>query len=308
MTLALARSLAEAGIATLTDWRRAGQQPGSLLRAVLARWVEERGAAEIAQHFELEARLVGSLDDLYGYAWRSTGKDLARRRVYLVVEAERTAYAALGPALRRLEAVHPALPATFFRGFADSVGRWVRVFDYRDAEDRLEREKEFMEEAMDEEEREGVELPDLSVCIPPALRTAPLGDRALGRVLRTAADPAARELMHAVRRLRRSAEREERPQYWCEELNDYDLSYPLPALLLVTDEHDAIEGLYDQEAEELYNWGVPQPPNALFTMDPADPDSVASAFRSLGVLCDTLAAASRVIALLETLSATEKRT
>ncbi len=307
MTLALARSLAEVGIATLADWRRAGQQPWTLLREVLARWVESHGAAAIAQQFWLETKLLGSLDDLYGPSWRSSREDGGRTRVYLTVEAERTGYAVLGPALRRLEAVHPALPATFFRGFADSVGGWVRVFDYRDAEERVEREREHMEETMDEEEREGFELPDLSACIPASLRARPLADREASRVLRTASDPAVAALMRAVRRLRRCAEREERPRYWCEELNDYDLCFPLPALLLVTEENDEIQGLYDQETEELYNWGVPQAPNALFTMDPADPDSVASAFRSLGTLCDTLAEASDLVTLLATIAATEKR-
>ncbi len=183
----------------------------------------------------------------------------------------------------------------------------MRVFDYRDAEERLEREREYMEDVMDDEERAGVELPDLAACIPPSLKAEPLRDREVSRVLRTSSDPTVTALMHAVRRLRRCAEREERPRYWCEELNDYDLAYPLPALLLVTEQHDEIEGLYDQETEELYNWGVPQAPNAIFVMDPADPDSVASAFHSLGVLCDTAAEASRLITMLETIAATEKR-
>lgn len=305
MVLALARSLATAGIATMADWRRAGEQPRPLLSAVLARWIVSHGADEIAEQFQLDTKLVGSLDDLYGYGWRRTGTE--RSRVFLTVEAERTGYAVLGPTFRRLEAVHPALPATFFRDFADSVNRWLRIFDYRDAEEGLEREREYLEE-LEDEERAGVELPDLSACIPPGLKAEPLSDHQLTRVLRSVSDPVVTGLMQAVRRLRRCAEREDRPQYWCDELNDYDLAYPLPALLLVTDQHDEIEGLYDQEAEQLYNWGVPLAPAAIFPMDPADPDSVASAFHSLGVLCDTVTEASRLITLLETIAEPEKRT
>lgn len=303
ITLDLARSLATTGIATIADWRRAGQQPWTLLQQVLASWVESHGAAEIAQQFSLETKLVASLRDHYGYCWGNSAKPLDRA-VYLIVEAEQTGYSELGPAIRRLHAAQPALPATFYRYFADSVSRWVRVFDYRDAEERVERDREYDESTMGEEELAEVEYPDLSSCVPPWLKGEPLDERRLTRVLRSVSDPTVTALMQAARRVRRCSDQAEPRSYWCEELRGFDLAFPLPALLLVTDKRDEIEGLYERETDELYNWGIPMAPSAIFRMDPSDANSVADAFRSLGILCTTLTEASRLISMLDTIAAT----
>lgn len=304
-TLALARSLARLGIADFSDWRRAGHSPWNLIQSVLHRWVTSHRAAEVAEQFNLEAKLVQSLDSLYGYSWRP-GHLRSGGRVYLVVEAELSAYTVLGPAIRRLHQAHPALPATFFDHFVDSVGRWLPIYDYRAAEERLEREREWMDEAMDEEEKEDVELADLSKCIPPCLRVPVLSDRELKRILRRVTDPTALELMRAAQRVRRHAVHVEVPP-WYEEVQYFDLTDPLPALLAVTEQYDEIQGMYDREMEERFNWGVQMGPSAVFQMDPYDPASVGCAFDLLAGLCETLAEASHLISTLEVLHKTEHR-
>jgi hypothetical protein len=58
--------------------------------------------------------------------------------LYLIVDPESAAFVLLKPVIELLEEIHPRLPATFFRHFVGSLNRWVRVYDYHDAEDRVD--------------------------------------------------------------------------------------------------------------------------------------------------------------------------
>ncbi len=98
--------------------------------------------------------LVSDLDPCgAGVAELADGNEM-----YLVVEPESAGYVVLGPTLRLLEVVHPRLPLTFFNLFTHALNRWVRVYDYRDAAERVEQLREWYE---GDPEGETVELPDV---------------------------------------------------------------------------------------------------------------------------------------------------
>src|ERR1022692_2279923 len=73
------------------------------------------------------------------------GEQADGNEMYLVVEPESAGYVVLGPTLRLLEVVHPRLPLTFFNLFTHALNRWVRVYDYRDAAERVEQLREWYE-------------------------------------------------------------------------------------------------------------------------------------------------------------------
>ncbi len=75
-----------------------------------------------------------------------------------------------------------------------------------------------------------------------------------------------------------------------------DSNPPLPALLVSFKLHDAVCAAYDDEAESFLE-ASPEP-NLLVEIDPSDQASVRQAFELLAVLCETMALASRIMALL----------
>ena len=116
-------------------------------------------SAVIREQFSLDVLLSTSLDRyLVGDA---KSDDVSR--VFLAVEPDSAGYVILGPTLRLLESVHPRLPATFLYLFLGALNRWVRVYDHRDALDRVERLRDWYES---DPEGGDVELPDIDRCLP----------------------------------------------------------------------------------------------------------------------------------------------
>src|SRR5262247_3532906 len=66
-----------------------------------------------------------------------------------------------------LARTHPRLPITFFDLFTGALNRWVRVYDYRDALERVEQLREWYEADPDGEH---VELPAVDAATPTWLR------------------------------------------------------------------------------------------------------------------------------------------
>ena len=110
-------------------------------------------------------------------------------------------------------------------------------------------------------------------------------------------DPLAIKLVDAVLALDHLSAQAERP-----ELDDNigqqlsDCNPPLPCLLAVFAEGDAIAGCFDEEAQGMME--VEPEPNIIIPFDPTDAESVQRTFHMFGVACQTIAAASRVIDLM----------
>ena len=75
-----------------------------------------------------------------------------------------------------------------------------------------------------------------------------------------------------------------------------DSNPPLPCLLAAFSSGDAVVGCFDDEAQTAMET-TPQP-NLIIPLKLSDPTSVRQGFQTLGVACETLAAASRLIDLM----------
>ncbi len=75
-----------------------------------------------------------------------------------------------------------------------------------------------------------------------------------------------------------------------------DSGEPVPALLAVFERSDPIEGSFDEESQGMLEL-VPEP-NLIMGFNGEAPDSVAVAFATLTTVCETLACASRLMALM----------
>ena len=286
-TIRLAEILVTLGIGAVEDWSQSGRDPTKYALLTLQRWIRNHGGATIDRRFDLDVSLSDRLVDY-------SDERGPRETLYLIVDPEAAAFAVLKPTLEFLEKIHPRLPATFFTHFVGSLNRWVRVYDYHDAEERVEMLREWYE---GEANAEQYEVPDVEGCVPQCLKERPLSLRSLRAIGDTIRRDETRDLVNVLLELCRISKQVRRPEF-TEEMGEQlmDSNPPLPCLLAAFSAGDAVAGCFDDEAETALET-TPQP-NLIIPLKLTEPTSVRQGFRTLGVVCETLAAASRLIDLM----------
>jgi len=154
LAVMLAKSLIELDIAVPGDWERADCDPTSFIRLTLERWIKAHGDSAIRRRFLLLATISDTPCE-----W--TERDETKpNQLFLIVEPSEASCGCVtfGPTLELLEKVHPRLPATFFNLFVGALNCWIRVYDYRDAEERAEMLQEW---AAQEADADQYEIPDV---------------------------------------------------------------------------------------------------------------------------------------------------
>lgn len=287
----LALNLLEAGVGYADEWAACGGSALAFIQRSLDRWLDDHGRAKIQEQFFLDVVLSNALDR-YSCGQAAGSGDISR--MYLTIEPESAGYVVLGPTLRLLDAAHPRLPATFLHLFLGALNRWLRVYDYRDALDRLDRLREWYEGDPEEDQ---IELPDVEVSIPECVRRKPLSARGLDQVLQGVRDTHVRRLIEQARELDRVSKSVERPIV-DEETRELlmDCGEPVPALLAVFEEHDAIEGAFDEESQGMLE--VTPEPNVIIAFDGGCARSIWSVFARLEALCRLIAIAGDHIGLI----------
>ena len=286
-----AAAFLKAGLASEEDWYRAQRNPFDFVKMTLNRWVAAHWATEIQEEFRLHLTLSTSLDRYF-----TDQEPTATSELYLTIEPESAAYVVLGPTLRMLETIHSRLPVTFAHALLGSLNRWVRVYDWRDALERVDRLREWYE-ADPPETPEEVQLPDIETSIPHCMKQRPLASKALGRIGLTIKDTTARHLVENLLDVERAASRVVRPVI-DEDTGAMlaDCGEPLPALLAVFEKSDAIEGQFDEESQGMLE--VTPEPNLIIRLNGEDVESVRDAFDRLAACCETLACARRLMKIM----------
>ncbi len=285
--IALAEILVKSDIAAVEDWEKSGRDATKYLLLTLQRWIRCHGGASIQRRFDLELALSDRLVDY-------SDERGAKGTLYLILDPKSAAFVLLKPVIELLEKIHPRLPMTFFTHFAGPLTRWVRVYDYHDAEERVEMLREWYE---GEENSEQYEVPDIEGSIPKCLKERPLSLRGLKKLSRSIRSREVRALISGLLELCWISQQAKRPEF-TEDMGEHlmDSNPPLPCLLAAFSSGDAVVGCFDDEAQTAMET-TPQP-NLIIPLKLADPTSVRQGFRTLGVVCDTLAAATRLIDLM----------
>ena len=290
LAVMLAKTLLDLDIAVPGDWNKAERDPTSFIRLTLERWIHKHGGSAIRHRFLLSAVISNGPSD-----WAERDETKPNQSFLIVEPSEATCgCATFGPTLQLLESVHPQLPTTFFHLFVGAVNRWTRVYDFRDAEERAETLREW---AAQEPDADQYEIPDVAGSISPCMRQSELNKSELAHLLDNINNPFAIKLMNAVLALNHLSAQVERPDLddnITQQLSDYNP--PLPCLLAIFAEGDAIAGRFDEEAQGMLE--VEPEPNIIIPFDPTDSDSVQRTFHVFGVACQTIAAASRLIDLM----------
>lgn len=287
----LGLSLLEAGIANPSDWNQGEKNAVEFVEKTLRKWAVKHAAEEISTEFDVALALVS---DLEPFAEEHSGAVMAEE-MYLVLEPETAGYVVLGPVLRELKTIHERLPVTFFHLFTAALNRWVRVYDYRDAQDRVEALREWY---AGDHESEQVELPDVEGATPDSLRKGkPLKESSVEQMAEKTRNQRLRAILDGVLDLSESARRAKRPEMGADASERLmDSNPPLPALLAVFEKHDAIEGCFDEEAQGMMEC-TPEP-NVIILLKIGNVEGVKAAFGMAEVVCEVLAQASRLIKLI----------
>jgi hypothetical protein len=290
LAVMLAKSLVELDIAVPGDWKRAECDPTSFIRITLERYIKAHGGSAIRRRFMLVAAIS---DTPCVWAERDEGRP---SQLFLTVEPSEASCGCVtfGPTLELLEKVHPHLPVTFFQLFVGALNCWVRIYDFRDAEERAEALREW---AAQEPDADQYEIPDVQGSIPANMRQIPLDEHELGQLKDKISDPLSAKLVEAALALDRVSAQARRP-----ELGDdvgqqlSDCNPPLPCLLALFAEGDPVAAAFDEEAQGMLE--VTPEPNLIIPFDPANTENVRDAFEVFGVACETIATASRLIDLM----------
>ena len=235
---------------------------------------------------------LGLVSDLDPYGNDGDQVDVGGE-MFLVLEPESAGYVVLGPALRVLESVHPRLPVTFFDLFTAALNRWIRVYDHRDAVERVDQLREWYEVDPD---GETVELPAVDAAIPGCIRKKwnPLKKRFVEQLAEKAKNRKARALLEAVMELSRTSLRGKRPEIGEQaQARLMDSNPPVPTLVAVFNKHDAIEGCFDEECQGMLEC-TPEP-NVILPFRLENVEDVRKAFRLLRIICDVLRQGARLI-------------
>ena len=253
----------------------------------LERWIRKHGGSAIDRRFDLDLTLSDRLVD-YSDERGPEGT------LYLVLDPDSAAFVLLTPTIELLENVHPRLPVTFYSHFAGALNRWVRVYGYHDAEERVEMLREWYE---GEENAVQYEIPDVEGCIPKSLKETPLNLCELKKLNEEVRDAQLKALITGLLELCRISKQATRPDF-TEDMGEQlmDSNPALPCLLVAFSSGDAVVGCFDDEAQTAME--VTPQPNVIIPLRLSDGKSVRDAFRTLAVVCETLAAASRLIDLM----------
>ena len=109
-----------------------------------------------------------------------------------------------------------------------AVNRWTRVYDFRDALERVEMWREWAE---GEGGADQYEIPDVESCIPAEMKEEPLEASALSELISQVHDDSLRGLIEAALTLDTISQRLQRPEISDETREAFmDSNPPLPAL------------------------------------------------------------------------------
>jgi hypothetical protein len=281
---ALAQTLVEIGVATESDWIRAGKTPAALVDSVFRGFLRDHGQEIIAEHFELYLTLGESIVDT---SYSDAGAD-SNGQLFLVLNTESSFPLGVGTAIEGLEESQPGLGLAFYNTLRQALYRWVRVYDDWDARNRIEQMVEWAEGG---EDPDSYEIPKLEQDLPECLQSRESSEATQSLdSFPVPTEPRLKELFETTLELHRISHSIERPRLdeeWLEYQRSYhSLDLPLPAILLHFRPSDAVMACFDDECEY---WGQETPePNLIIPLRPADPASVRQAFTILETLMRVL--------------------
>ena len=120
------------GIARASDWK--GSAVDCVAKA-LSCFCRSNGIATVSRVFpESTIRILDGLTERSEYELAQSDETEPSSRLFLMVDYYQAAMVQIGPTLTFLGRIHQDLPAAFYQVFSTNLWRWMRVYDFHDAE------------------------------------------------------------------------------------------------------------------------------------------------------------------------------
>ena len=140
-------SLLRLGICRPDDWSGSAVD---FVECGFRRFCSQNRAADAKRVWVGDLRITDSLFELTEQERNQVeaGREDVTDHLYLVGDYEAAASIPIGATLARLESEHENLPAAVYKVFTKNLYKWMRVYDYVDAQEHAEM---WMEDLSDEE-------------------------------------------------------------------------------------------------------------------------------------------------------------
>ena len=233
--------------------------------------------------------------------------------LYLISDYEAAASIPIGATLARLEAEHADLPAAFYQVFATNLYKWMRVYDYVDAQEHAEM---WMEDLSEEELKASI-YRRVEIQIPASIKTHSK-TRKYGRARKLLQEirphtSVGRELIRHLFEM--DAHGQGHKHAWPGQISEEDApgigdwlsdaEYSRPGCLITWYENDAINACFDEEAQHMGENGPCQPnvvlPIHLNKTNRELDKEVRRVFDHAGAMLRSLAAAAKIVELVRDL-------
>lgn len=308
----LGMSLLRLGICRPNDW--SGSAVDFVERGFRS-FCSQNRAVDVKRVWVGDLRITDSLFELSEQERNQVeaGRESMSDHLYLVGDYEAAASIPIGATLARLEAEHTLLPAAFYAVLTTNLYKWMRVYDYLDAQEHAET---WMEDLSDEELEASVyRKVDLEVPVCIKRHSKALKYRR-ARALLQKTRPRTSVVHELIRHvLEMDAHGQGQEHAWPGQITEKDVpgvdawfedaEYSRPGCLITWYENDAINACFDEEAQHMGENGPCQPNVALpiHLNKPAKEldEEVRRVFDHAGAMLRSLASAARIVELVRDL-------
>jgi hypothetical protein len=269
----LCAALVREGLGTAETWQKCGERAIVFAEHAIMRGIgEERwNVLQRNAEYHLEVSDVAERDGL--------DAPLENGQLAVTIECSGSGYLKVGPAIEALEEEAEGLGAAFYWMLTYALYRVMRVYNHDDAFQYEERLTEYAED--DPENKDQYEFPEVEKALPECIRKTLKHEHKDWRLRarRLLSEYRSGKYCSWIERLRKlqqlSRLRLNHSRDFLEQ-GGYD-SIPLPSLLVVFKEHDAITACFDEEAQYMLE-GSSEPVLGV-PFNPQKPDEVRHAVR-----------------------------
>lgn len=270
MLYELCASLVRMGLGNPELWAECGEDP----LVFAQRSIVNRIGAETVELLERNVEYHLEVTDVVGED--STG--LSTGQLAITIHCSGCAYLKIGPALRALESEKVGLGAAFYWTLIRSLYRVMRIYDHSDAQAYEENLIEYAQED-DPANRDQYEFPEVEKALPECIRESLKPEFRRGsldyrRVLSRHSTGRYRNWIRHVEAIVKLSRVSTRSL----QMYGFDGYYdgpPVPALLIVFEEHDAVAACFDEESQHMLEGSAEPAFCAVFTLENAEQCSAA---------------------------------
>lgn len=255
-------------------WSECGEDP----LAFAQRSIVSRIGKETIELLERNVEYHLEVTDVVG----ADSAGLSTGQLAITIECSGCGFLKIGPALRALESEEEGLGAAFYWTLIRSLYRVMRIYDHSDAQAYEENLIEYARED-DPANRDQYEFPEVDKALPECIRKSLKHESEhwrldYRRLLRHHRNGRYRNWIRHVETIAKLARVRTRSM-GPEDFDGYYDGPPLPALLIVFEEHDAVAACFDEESQHMLEGSAEPAFCAVFTLD--NPVQCSAAMRAV---------------------------